>query len=195
MLILVTAVIASGIAALLHGRKPAHGSPIVEINREYEERTMVRKSWIPNAGDGLFAAVKIRRGEVVGELGGRLVADEDYPADGEYVASLAECAREKTRPYKYVDSRENSGNVSRINFAPSEINGIPTNFQNAAIKQICEYPYIVFVALKDIEPGAEIWSSYGPDYEYDAFMTFPPVRDFFCGLLVIDCSEQFSYSH
>jgi len=45
-------------------------------------------------------------------------------------------------------------NVSRINFAPNKINGIETHFQNAGIRQLCIYPYFVFVALRDIEPGA-----------------------------------------
>jgi len=49
--------------------------------------------------------------------------------------------------------------------------------------------------LKDIEPGTEIWASYGPHYEYDPFMKAPEVRDFFCGLLKIDCREKYSYSH
>jgi len=85
--------------------------------------------------------------------------------------------------------------VSRTNFAPSKINGIETDFQNAAIAQLCSYPYFVFVALKDIEPGAEIWSSYGPHYEYDKFMTAHEVREFFYGLLKIDCHEKYTYEY
>jgi hypothetical protein len=85
--------------------------------------------------------------------------------------------------------------VSRINFAPSEINGAKTGFQNAAIRQLCEAPYFVFVAVKDIEAGAEIWSSYGDDYGYDSFMKLPEVRDFFCGLLKLNCREEFTYSN
>jgi hypothetical protein len=50
------------------------------------------------------------------------------------------------------------------------------------------------VALKDIEPDQEIWSSYGPHYEYDNFMQLPEIRDFFCGLLKIDCHKKYTYA-
>ena len=83
--------------------------------------------------------------------------------------------------------------MSRTNFAPSRINGLETHFQNAGIRQLCDYPYFVFVALQDIEPGAEIWASYGPRYDYDGFMQEPEVRDFFCGLIDLDCQVRYSY--
>lgn len=194
-LIFLAVILAAGLAVILYGQKSTQEVALVKPNKEYDKRTVVKKSTIPNAGDGLFAAAKIKEGEVIGELGGRLVADGEYPPGSEYLASLAECAWDKTHPYKFLDSRYYGGNVARINFAPSEINGIETNLQNAAIKQICEYPYFIFVALKDIESGAEILSSYGPNYEYDRFMQLPEVRDFFCGLLKIDCSEDFTYSY
>ena len=167
----------------------------VEINREYETRTVIRPSRIPNAGNGLFAAAQIKQGDVIGELGGRLVPDGDESLGNHYIASIPECAREQTNPYKYINAKEHGGHVSRINFAPSEINGVKTNLQNAAIKQICESPYFLFVALRDIEPGEEIWSSYGPDYDYSNFMALSEVRDFFCGLLKIDCSEEYTFLH
>jgi hypothetical protein len=52
---------------------------------------------------------------------------------------------------------------------------------------------VIFVALRDIEPGEEIWASYGPYYSYDKFMYEPAVRDFFCSLLKTDCSENYSF--
>lgn len=194
-LVMLTSALMLGIGVLLYTEKPAQEIALVKINQTYEKRTVVKKSTIPNAGNGLFAAVKIKKDEVIGELGGRFVSDDDYPLDSSYVASIPECAWEKTHPYKYIDSKEYGGNVSRINFAPAEINGIETDFQNAAIKQICEYPYVVFVALRDIEPGEEIWSSYGEHYDYDRFMTAPEIRDFFCALAKVDCRDKFTYSH
>ncbi len=189
-----SAMFISSICVLLYAQKSAQEVAIVKINKEYEKRTVIKQSTIPNAGNGLFAVVKIKKGEVIGELGGRLVSDDDYSQGNHYIASIPACAWEKTRPYKYIDSKDYGGNVSRINFAPSEINGIETSLQNAAIEQICEHPYFIFIALKDIAPGAEIWSSYGPHYGYDKFMRVPEVRDFFCGFLKIDCSEEFTYS-
>jgi hypothetical protein len=190
----VTLSIATAVA-LQYRRDPAQEISLVKINREYEKQTVVQPSRIPNAGNGLFAAIKIKKGDVIGELGGRLVPDGDESLGNHYIASIPECAWEKTNPYKYINAKEHAGHVSRINFAPSEINGVKTNLQNAAIKQICESPYFLFVALRDIEPGEEIWSSYGPDYEYSNFMGHLEVRDFFCGLLKIDCSEEYTFSH
>jgi SET domain-containing protein len=190
-----TVVFISVISAVIYTQKFAHEVPLLSINKEYEKKTVIKKSRIPGAGNGLYAAVKIKKDETIGELGGRLVSDDDESQGNHYIASIPECAWNKTHPYKYIDAKEHGGHVSRINFAPSEINGIQTGLQNAAIKQICDYPYFIFVALRDIEPGEEIWASYGPDYEYGHFMNIPEVRDFFCGLLGVDCRDQFTFSH
>jgi SET domain-containing protein len=168
---------------------------MLTANKEYEKRTVIKKSMIPNAGNGLFAAVKIKKGEVIGELGGRLVEENDPARGNHYIASLPECAWNEASPYKYIDSKDYGGHVSRINFAPSMINGVETDFQNATIKQLCHRPYFIFIALRDIDPGTEIWSSYGPHYDYDRFMKAPAVRDFFCALAKIDCRKKYTYAH
>lgn len=168
---------------------------MLKINKEYDKRTVIKKSFIPHAGNGLFAAVKINKGDVIGELGGRLAKEDDPALGNHYIASIPECAWKETQPYKYLDTKDNGAHVSRINFAPSKINGIDTNFQNAAVKQLCSHPYFVFLALRDIKPGEEILSSYGPHYDYDRFMYAPEVRDYFCGLLKINCRERFKFEH
>ena len=167
--------------------------PLVKIDKELDKRTVIKKSLIPGSGNGLFALVKIKKGEVIGHLGGRLL--EEFPQGNHYVGALIECAQKDAHPYKYLDSKDQGANVSRINFAPSKINGIDTNFQNAGIKRLCKSPYFEFVALKDIAPGDEIWSSYGPNYDYERFMRIPEVRDFFCGRLKMDCQEKYTYEH
>jgi SET domain-containing protein len=192
---LLTVAFVSGISAIIYTPRSDHELPLLNINKDYEKNTVIKQSRIPGAGNGLYAVVKIKKDETIGELGGRLVSDDDQSHGNHYIASLPECAWEKTHPYKYIDAKEHGGHVSRINFAPSEINGIQTDLQNAAIKQICDYPYFIFVASRDIEPGEEIWSSYGPDYEYGHFMNLPEVRDFFCGLMGVDCRDQYTYSH
>ena len=181
--------------SLLYAKQSEKAIKILEINKEYDKRTIIKPSRVPNAGNGLFAIVKIAKGEMIGELGGELVSDDNYPENNFYVASIPECAWKETHPYKSLDSKEHGANVSRINFAPSEINGIETGFQNAAIEQLCKTPYVIFVAKTDIEPGAEIWSSYGEDYDYDSFMKLSEIRDFFCGLLKIDCLENYKYTY
>lgn len=179
----------------LAGKASPQQLALLKVDQGYDRRTVIKKSTIPNAGNGLFAAGRIKKGEVIGELGGRLVADKDPALGNHYIAAIPECAWKESHPYKYIDSKEYGGHVSRINFAPSKINGSETHFQNAAIKQLCHPPYFIFVAVKDIEPGTEIWSSYGSHYEYDKFMRAPEVREFFCGLAKIDCREKFDYRY
>lgn len=193
--ILFALIFGRGTFALFADEPAANLVPVLKIDKQYDERTVIKPSTIPNAGNGLFALKPIKKGEIIGELGGRLVTAEDYPAGNHYLASIPECAWAETHPYKYLDSKNFGGNVSRTNFAPSRINGIETYFQNAAIRQLCEYPYFVFVAVQDIETGSEIWASYGPRYDYDGFMQEPAVRDFFCGLINADCRTNYSYEH
>jgi hypothetical protein len=166
---------------------------ILNINRDYDNRTVIKQSTIPNAGNGLFAVVRIKKGKVIGELGGYLVRANHV--DNGYLAEIPQCARKSTRPYALIDSEAHGGNVSRINFAPSKINGQKTNFQNAEIDEICKPPFVLFVASRDIDPGEEIWAGYGPSYNYDKFMRTPEVRDFFCGLQKIDCRKKFTYAY
>ena len=173
--------------------KPPRLVPVLKIDEELDKRTVIKPSTIPGAGNGLYAAVAIKQGDVIGMLGGQLRSDEDYPPGNYYLASIPECAWEETKPYKYLDSKYFGAHVSRINFAPKTINGVETGFQNAALRQLCNYPYVIFVALRDLEPGKEIWASYGPYYHYDQFMYEPAVREFFCQQAKIDCRESYSF--
>ena len=192
-IVLIAATIAVNGPIIWSAEVPAKVGPILKVNKELDKRTAIKKSLIPGAGNGLFAVVKIRKDEVIGELGGRLL--EEFPQGNHFVGGLLDCAQKEAAPYKYLDSKDYGAHVSRINFAPSKINGIETHFQNAGIKRLCKQPYFEFVALQDIKPGEEIWSSYGPNYDYDRFMKIPEVRDFFCGRLKIDCREKYSYEH
>jgi SET domain-containing protein len=192
MLVFTVIVFASYV--LRGAESPPQQFALLKTDKAYERKTAVKKSTIPNAGNGLFAVVKIKKGETIGELGGRLVADNDPALGNHYIAAIPECAWKESHPYKYIDSKDYGGHVSRINFAPSKINGIDTHFQAAAIKQLCHRPYFIFVALRDIDAGTEIWSSYGPHYDYDEFMGAREVREFFCGLAKVDCREKFAYS-
>lgn len=50
--------------------------PVLKINKDYGNRTEIKPSTVSNGGNGLFALVAIKKIEVVGELGGRLVTAE-----------------------------------------------------------------------------------------------------------------------
>lgn len=172
--------------------KPVQLVPVLKINSELDRRTLIKPSQIPGAGNGLFAAVPIKKDEIIGELGGQLRTEHDYPPGNHYIVSISECAWQETEPYRYLDSKHFGANVSRINFAPKSLNGIKTGFQNSALVQICTYPYVVFKALRDIAAGEEIWASYGPNYDY-SFMAAREVREFFCDLANIACGEEYMF--
>jgi hypothetical protein len=166
---------------------------ILSEYRDAEERTIVKTSNIPGAGKGLFARVKINEGEIVGQYAGTLISDDNYPDDNSWIAFLPECALREIQPYKYVDGRDKIAHTSYINFAPLSINGVETGMQNSYIWHICRYPYILVIADRDIEPGEEIYCSYGERYGYDGFMKDRKVQKYFCDTLNIDCSGGFEY--
>lgn len=196
--ILILALIAQLLAAavaLEAAEKATEEFPLLKINKEFDKRTVIKPSAIPKGGNGLYALVRIKKGEVVGELGGRLLPADKYPQGNHYIAALLECARKQAHPYIYLDAKDNGANVSRINFAPSKINGIDTNFQNSAIRRLCQPPYFEFYALRDIPAGEEIFSSYGPNYDYNRFMHQTEVKEFFCKRAKIDCRTKYSFDH
>jgi SET domain-containing protein len=180
---------------LWSAQKPKQEFPVLKVNKALDRRTEIKKSLIPNGGNGLYARVPIKKGEVIGELGGRLLPADKYPQGNHYIAALLECAQKQAHPYVYLDAKDNGANVSRINFAPKKINGIDTQFQNSAIRRLCQPPYFEFYALRDIPAGEEIWSSYGPNYDYERFMQAPDVKEFFCRRAKVDCHQKYSYEH
>lgn len=127
---------------------------VLKINKELDRRTAIKPSTIPNAGNGLFAIVPIKKGEVIGELGGRLMTVEDPIVNNHYLASIPQCAWGETKPYRYLDSKNFGGNVSRTNFAPSKINGIETHFQNAAIHHTPRIPLFCFCRCDGYRTGS-----------------------------------------
>ncbi len=182
------------LAITANANGPTKG-PILKPDARYEQRTVIAKSAIPGSGNGLFAKVRFKAGDVIGELGGELVDEPDLLNPSAYLAGLPDCAFTLIPAYRYIDSKDHGGHVSRINFAPSLINGQETGFQNSRIERICTSPWVIFVATRDIEPGEEFFASYGPDYGYARFMNAPTVRDHFCGLAKIDCSQKWDWEH
>jgi len=197
-IIVVTAVLAAVIVYAFTGDtagKAKEEFPLLKINKALDQRTEIKRSLIPNGGNGLYARVAIKKGEVIGELGGRLLPRDKYPQGNHYIAALPDCSHTQAHPYVYLDARDNGANVSRINFAPRKINGVETHMQNSAIRRLCKPPYFVFYALRDISAGEEIWSSYGPNYNYARFMYVPEVKNFFCRRAKVDCQAKYSYEH
>jgi hypothetical protein len=162
----------------------------VAVVQEYESQTEAHESQIPGAGLGLYAKVKIESGAVIGTMGGKLRSFQECETDNGYLAQILPCARASIFPFKCLDGKEGGGNIARANFAPAVINQKATNFQNAWLVQSCKPPFVKYVAARDIEPGEEIWVSYGTSYDY-GFMELEPVKSFFCARAQVDCSEHY----
>ena len=56
------AIFVSSSFTILSAGGPQQDERILKINKAYDQRTLIKKSTIPNAGNGLFAAVKIKKG-------------------------------------------------------------------------------------------------------------------------------------
>jgi SET domain-containing protein len=150
-------------------------STVVSCSRDYENTLKIRMSNIPNAGNGVFATEPIPEGAVLGHYSGRYITKAEHHDlarrnKWHYVMKLRDCAAKHTGGYTRIDGRD--GNVfTRINHAPAE-------FQNVRFRKICEHPYVLIVAIKNIRPGEELYVDYGPNYTYD-FLKDPKVTDFF----------------
>lgn len=156
-------------------------------------KTYVAPSLIPGAGDGLFAARDLKKGEVIAEMGGALVFEATVPHDKRgYLIKPPKCAEGDVWPFDAIDGRGTGGLGTKINFAPRVINGVETGLQNVRGREMCRRPYIFFEATRDIPGGAELLTSYGESYDYD-FMAFEAVRAHFCRLVAADCDAGFDW--
>lgn len=174
-------------AALLRTR-------FLPVNDAYDESTIIAPSLIPGAGEGLFAGRDFAAGEVVAEMGGRLVHyAETKKGERGYLFTPPPCARADVWPFDAVDGTVNGGRAWKVNFAPSRVNGVETNFQNTRGRYTCERPYVVYETTRAVRRGEEFLVSYGSEYEYD-FMAFPAVRDHFCTRLGLDCSQRYEWA-
>ncbi|HQO04213.1 MAG TPA: SET domain-containing protein-lysine N-methyltransferase [Spirochaetota bacterium] len=148
---------------------------MASCSRDYENTLEIRTSNIPNAGKGVFATIPIPDGAVLGHYSGHYITRAQHQDlcrrnKWHYVMRLLDCAARHTGGYTRIDGRD--GNVfTRINHAPAE-------FRNVKFKKICEDPYVLIIAIKDIHAGEELYVDYGPKYTYD-FMKDPKVQDFF----------------
>ena len=172
------------------------GTPNVLIaDPVLDKKTVIRKSRIPKAGLGVFAAVAIKKGETIGEYGGTMLRKKERPPDNVYVMRIPKCARKSLGPYVVIDGRHSRSHMTRVNFAPKVINGVKTGLQNTRIRTLCKKPYVIFVATRDIKVGEELLTSYGKHYQYHHFMKDKVIQRYFCDRVKIDCSARFTFKH
>lgn len=120
-----------------------------------EDSFEVRPSTIKGAGNGLFAKVKIRKGETIGYYIGKRITDRQLEhkayKDNRYVFAIC-------KDWNIV-ATEKDGNYTRM------INHYPEGG-----KPNCEYcpsvrwKTIIMKALKTIKPGEELFADYGEEY-------------------------------
>lgn len=145
----------------------------------------VRKSAIPNAGNGVFATQKVPANTDIGGYIGEYISEEKWQelAASEkwhYVIQMPECAYQYVSPNTMIDGI--NGNIhTRINYAPAE-------FQNVKYEYFCEEPFVRLVTLREIQPGEELYTDYGDKYTY-FFMDDPAVKKFFADLRKKKLSE------
>lgn len=138
----------------------------------------VRKSNIPNAGNGVFATVRVPPGTDIGGYSGVYIGEADWKRlvdenKWHYVMQLPECAVKYTSPNTMIDGIQGSVHT-RINYAPAE-------FQNVKYDYFCEQPFVRLVTIKEILPGEELYVDYGESYTY-FFMEDPAVKKYFATL-------------
>lgn len=156
----------------------------------------VKKSLVPGAGEGVFAKKKISKGMLIGYYLGEFLSMEEARVlykknEHHYFFGTPECAKKPETPYIDGD-REHY--VSKVNFAPAKMNGKEVNFINVYFKKFCQDPYVRLFAARNIEPGEELYVSYGSDYEY-FFMKEPDVIQFFLdkAKMKMENIEEFSF--
>lgn len=162
-------------------------------SRETEYVT-VKTSNIPGAGEGAFAKKKIPKGTLLGYYLHNAISMEEakrlYKLKKHYYFFGApDCANIPETPY--LDGDPNHY-VSKVNFAPSEINGVETNLTNVYFQKFCEEPYIRLFAARDIKVGEELYVSYGDGYEYE-FMEYESVQEYFLKITKIKKKEKFTF--
>ena len=130
----------------------------------------ISKSTLPGAGEGVFAAQRIQKGERLGQYLGNLtdkpgdyvfdtklpLGDGTLQIDGEDKATSNWTRYINTGTWEGVTTRDpNVEFVHGVTDVPFEFNGEIVDMQTS----------VIFLrALRDIEPGEELFISYGAEY-------------------------------
>jgi SET domain-containing protein len=118
----------------------------------------LQASNIPNAGTGLFTAIKIYKDEIVSTYQGEIITNKEAKiraeaGDDQYFIDIS--------PARILDSKPVEGFAKYANDAKGkESHGIKNNTKIAfkSRKQVC------LIATRNIKAGEEILCSYGKEY-------------------------------
>ena len=116
------------------------------------EHFEVMLSTIKNAGNGLFSKVSLKPGDTIGEYTGKILTDEQTNTepyvDSDYILWIC-------TDYNILGEGPLSNHTRYINHSAEPNSRIVTStrWKKARIE-----------AIKEIQPGEEIFIDYGPDY-------------------------------
>ena len=119
-------------------------------------------SSIANAGNGVFAGVDIRKGDVVTIYSGERT--DEKPIDGEYVVQLQDGS--------YITGER----------SPKAGNGFGSFINRSSRQKNCEFvededwQKVFVVATKKIKKGAELFTTYGKSYRLKRFKSKVKLR-------------------
>lgn len=160
----------------------------------HAELVEVRRSSIPTAGDGLFAKADIPADTYLGDYVGLYLIEEEIDALTELeTAYLFEIPSYVDTEYETI-AGDLQHYVSKVNFAPSQINGEDTGLQNVQWALFCDEPYVRLYSARDIAKGEELYADYGPAYDY-GFMEHPPVQEFFLAAIGASSGQGFVFEY
>ena len=160
----------------------------------HAELVEVRRSNIPTAGEGLFASSDIAADTYLGDYMGQYLTEPEVEVLPEYESAyLFELPRHARTTYGSI-AGDPLHYVSKVNFAPSEINGEDTNLQNIEWEIFCDEPYVRLYSTREITAGEELYVDYGPSYGYE-FMAHPRVQEFFLALIGTTSEEGFVFEY
>lgn len=155
----------------------------------------IRDSLIPGAGKGLFAKYDLAAGTYVGHYDGTYLSQAEIDALDDHTTSylflLPECADE---PIYAGIAGDLEHPISKVNFAPSTVNGHPTHLQNVDFIEQCDEPYEKLFTTRFVHAGEELYTDYGPDYPYD-FMAFETVQAHFLEVAGAPAQAEFTWDY
>lgn len=130
---------------------------------EYEKLNVVKH---PKMGYGVLAREAIKKGEVVshyaGEICSSIKANLEH-TDNAYLFTLAGCGLPRFR--RWLINAKDKGNISRfINHSQKNAN-LELDIRLLPSEELNQvFPYIFFVASRDIKAGEQLFYDYGNDY-------------------------------
>ena len=122
--------------------------PRIHTESDFE----VRRSTIPRAGKGLFTRVPIAEGDTIGYYTGRVIGEDEFnDPDRPFSAYVLWVCR----THIIIGEGPEANYTRYINHSddPNAFLVVSTRWKSAR-----------FEALRDIEPGEEIFFDYGDDY-------------------------------